>query len=230
MCEKELKWNSEVAWQWNQNAANWHSRSEEMWENGSRRTILSLLSQLVQPEDGAILDAGCGDGYGSWKLSLQGYSVTGVDISEEMILLANQRITPNLSLRFQTADIQNLPFEGTSFAGILAINVLEWTETPLATLKELTRILQPGGILLLGMLGPTAAPRANSYRRLYNEAVIQNTMMPWEACKLALENGYELVDEHPVYKEGVNPKLADQLSSELKQALSFLTVFALRKK
>ncbi len=229
MSEQIINWNSGVAWQWNQNAANWHSRSKEMWENGSRRTVLPLLRQLVRPTDGAILDAGCGDGYGSWKLAIEGYTVTGVDISDEMIMLAKKRTSSDLSLSFQTGDIAQLPFENDAFAGIVAINVIEWTETPLDTLLELTRLLKPGGILLLGVLGPTAAPRAYSYRRLYGESVIQNTMMPWEACQLALENGYELVVEHPVYKEGVDPKAAEPLSAELKQSLSFLTLFALKK-
>lgn len=229
MSEQEIVWNSGVAWQWNRNAANWHSRSKEMWENGSRRTILPMLRQLVQPEAGAVLDAGCGDGYGSWKLAQEGYTVTGVDLSDEMIMLANKRLVPGLNLTFHSQDINTLPFDDGSYAAILAINVMEWTESPLVTLREFTRLLQPGGILLLGVLGPTAAPRAYSYRRLYHETIIQNTMMPWEACRLAMENGYEFVLEHPIYKEGVDPTTAESLTSELKQALSFLTVFALRK-
>ncbi|MGD8192413.1 class I SAM-dependent methyltransferase [Brevibacillus ginsengisoli] len=229
MSEQEIIWNAGVAWQWNRNAANWHSRSKEMWENGSRRTILPMLRQLVQPQAGSVLDAGCGDGYGSWKLAADGYSVTGVDLSDEMIMLAKKRMSPDLNLMFHSHDITALPFEDTSFAAILAVNVIEWTESPLVTLQEFSRLLQPGGVLLLGVLGPTAAPRAYSYRRLYHEAIIQNTMMPWEACQLALENGFELLVEHPVYKEGVDPSIAETLTSELKQSLSFLTVFALRK-
>lgn len=229
MQSKTSNWNSSVLEQWNRNAANWHSRSENMWESGSRKTVLPLFTELIQPDAGAILDAGCGDGYGSWKLAMQGYNVTGVDLSEEMVEIARERIQPDLALSFDTGDVTQLPYPTSSFAGILAINVIEWTESPLYTLHELTRLLRPNGILLLGVLGPTAAPRAHSYRRLYGEPTIQNTMMPWEASQLALENGYELISEQPVLKDGVTPEFASQLSIELQQSLSFLTLLALRK-
>ncbi|MGC5327359.1 class I SAM-dependent methyltransferase [Brevibacillus sp. SYSU BS000544] len=229
MQSKKSNWNSSVLKQWNHNAADWHSRSENMWESGSRKTVLPLFTKLVRPESGAVLDAGCGDGYGSWKLAVQGYTVTGVDLSEEMVELARERFQPQLALSFDTGDVTQLPYHSSSFAGILAINVIEWTESPLYTLHELSRLLKPGGVLLLGILGPTAAPRTHSYRRLYGEPTIQNTLMPWEASQLALENGFELIVEQPVYKEGVTPELAEHLSLELQQALSFLTLLALRK-
>lgn len=229
MQSKPSNWNSSVLEQWNRNAANWSARSENMWETGSRKTILPLFTKLIRPEDGAILDAGCGDGYGSWKLAMQGYTVTGVDLSEEMVEIARERYQPNLALSFDTGDVTQLSYHHSSFAGIMAINVIEWTESPLYTLHELSRLLKPGGLLLLGVLGPTAAPRTHSYRRLYGEPTIQNTMMPWEASQLAQENGFELIAEQSVYKEGVTPELADQLPFELQQALSFLTLLALKK-
>ncbi|WP_134686000.1 class I SAM-dependent methyltransferase [Brevibacillus migulae] len=222
-------WNSYVERTWNDNAPGWHSRSEEMWEKGSRKTILPLLTQLISPESGTILDAGCGDGYASRKLAKAGYQVEGIDLSAEMIELATKQIDPGLAVCFQQGSITALPFPDQHFAGILAINVVEFTEDPLHTLRELYRVLQPDGVLVLGILGPTAAPRAYSYRRLYGEPVIQNTMMPWEAKHLATENGFTLVAEEPVYRDGVKAELTKGLAKELRQALSFLTLFALKK-
>ncbi len=225
----ESKWNRNVAHQWNENAANWHARSEEMWERGSRKPVLPLFTRLVSPADGPVLDAGCGDGYASWQLARRGYAVEGIDIAEEMIHLAQGNGPQGFPIRFQTGDVTRLPYDDGHFAGILSINVVEWTQSPLAALREFHRVLKPGGVLLLGILGPTAGPRSYSYRRLYGEPAIQNTMMPWEARQLAEENGYRLIAEEHVYKEGVTPGLAGQLSAELRQALSFLTLFALEK-
>ncbi|HZG15595.1 MAG TPA: class I SAM-dependent methyltransferase [Candidatus Bathyarchaeia archaeon] len=222
-------WNSHVEQAWDNNAADWHARSEEMWEKGSRKTILPLFTRYISPDSGAILDAGCGDGYASRKLAKAGYHVEGLDLSAEMIEIAAKQTEPGLSVHFQQGSITSLPFPDHHFAGILAINVVEFTESPLHTLRELYRVLQPDGILVLGILGPTAGPRAYSYRRLYGESVIQNTVMPWEAKRLALENGYTLVAEEPVYREGVNEALTKGLARELQQALSFLTLFALKK-
>jgi ubiquinone/menaquinone biosynthesis C-methylase UbiE len=223
-------WSENAADQWNRYAGDWHARSESMWETGSRKTILPLFFRHVQQESGAVLDTGCGDGYASCKLAAHGYTVEGVDIAREMIHLAKRRAEAmGLPVRFQTGDVSRLPFPDESFAGILCINVLEFTESPLAALRELHRLLKPGGVLVLGILGPTAAPRAFSYRRLYGEPTIQNTMMPWEAKQLAEENGFRLLEEEPVYKEGITPAIAGRLSVDLREAVSFLTLFAWKK-
>jgi ubiquinone/menaquinone biosynthesis C-methylase UbiE len=222
-------WNDLVASQWNKNAAGWHANSEEMWEHGSRKTVLPLFSRHVQPEQGPVLDAGCAAGYASCKLAEKGYIVEGIDIAEEMIELARKRCAAAFPVRFQTGDVAQLPFPDNYFAGILAVNVVEFTEDPLAALREFHRVLQPEGVLLLGILGPTAGPRSYSYRRLYGEKTMQNTMMPWEAKQLAQENGFRFIEEEPVYREGVTPGTTDPLSPELRQALSFLTLFVLRK-
>lgn len=224
------RWSEEAAKQWDGFAEDWHQRSEKMWEKGSRRTILPFFTRHVSSVQGTVLDAGCGDGYASFKLAGQGYRVEGVDIAGEMIRLARERVKgSHLPVHFQAGDISRLPFADETFAGILSINVVEFTSDPLQTLMELRRLLQPDGVLVLGILGPTAGPRAHSYRRLYGETTIQNTMMPWEARQLAQENGFTLVEQEPVYKEGVTPDMAARLSVELREAVSFLTLYALKK-
>lgn len=224
------QWSEQAAKQWDQFAADWHSRSDAMWETGSRRTILPFFMQHISSQAGPVLDAGCGDGYASCKLAGQGYTVEGVDIAGEMIQHANDRAkAEDVHVHFQTADISRLPFPDERFAGVLSINVVEFTPSPLRALQELHRVLAPGGILVLGILGPTAGPRAHSYRRLYEETTIQNTMMPWEAKQLARENGFLLLAEEPVYKEGITSDIAGRLSVELREAVSFLTMFALQK-
>ena len=91
------------------------------------------------------------------------------------------------------------------------------------------RVLQPNGHLFLGLLGPTAGPRANSYSRLYGKDVICNTMMPWEFEQLAVENGWNLLEGLPVYKEEARKVDVDRLPRYLKQALTFMWVFHLQK-
>lgn len=85
------QWSQEAARQWDSFAADWHKRSEQMWEKGSRSTILPFFMRHVAPGRGPILDAGCGDGYASCKLAGHGYTVEGVDIAGEMIRLAEER-------------------------------------------------------------------------------------------------------------------------------------------
>lgn len=219
-------WHKECAKKWDSMSENWQTNSQEMWEEGSRKTILPLFTGLVT--EGPILDAGCGDGYGSRKLAELGYEVLGVDISEEMISKAVSRIEPGLALSFQKGDLLDLPLEKNFFQGILAVNVIEWTISPRKTLGVFHYLLKKDGILALGVLGPTAAPRQHSYDRLYNKEVVCNTMMPWECERLLEENGFDIVHQEGVYKRGVTEDMTAQLPRELCQSLSFLWMFYVR--
>ncbi|WP_027409790.1 class I SAM-dependent methyltransferase [Anoxybacteroides tepidamans] len=224
---ERFNWHNEAQKQWDERAEFWNKSSEEMWEHGSRKTIVPFMSRYI-PKGSEVADLGCGDGYGAWKLCQSGYRVVGVDLSREMIEKAKAR-GEHESLRFIQGDLTNLPFADETFSGAMAINSLEWTQKPLKALNEMRRILKQGHYLCVGLLGPTAAPRTNSYPRLYGKPVICNTMMPWEFEQLAQENGWELVDGQGVYKKGVREQLLSGLSLELKQALTFMWLFMLRK-
>ncbi|MDQ0245377.1 SAM-dependent methyltransferase [Bacillus fengqiuensis] len=224
----DFEWHEEARKQWDDRAGFWNKNSEEMWTSGSRKTIIPFLKPYIQ-KGSFIIDAGCGDGLGSYLLAKKGYRVTGVDLSNEMIEKAKAR-TDIDSLSFVQGDLTNLPLEEKSADAVMAINSLEWTEKPIDALNELKRIVKEKGHACIGVLGPTAHPRVNSYRRLYGEEVIMNTMMPWEFEQLATENGWIVIDGHGVYKRGVNEKMLGSLPKELQQSLTFMWVFMLQKK
>lgn len=211
--------------EWNERASSWHAKSKEMWETGSRKDIVAFFQEHVSPWS-KVCDLGCGDGYGSYKLAGAGYSVTGIDVSEEMIAKASILAKEDL-LQFYKGDIAKLSFPTDHFDGIMAINSLEWTESPLKVLQEMKRITVTGGKACVGILGPTAGPRENSYRRLYGESVVCNTMMPWEFERLAEENGWRKTAELGVFKRDTEGLEKGALSKEIVQALTFMTVFML---
>lgn len=221
-----FNWSEEAEKQWDERTKSWSSKSRDMWETGSRKEISPFFAKYVR-SGGVVCDLGCGDGYGSLKLSQIGYTVTGIDVSEEMIHKAKETNIGNTA-RFIKGDISSLDFPDNSFDAVLAINSLEWTEQPLKVIKEIQRIVKPEGFACVGILGPTAAPRVSSYRRLYDEKVICNTMMPWEFEKLAKENYWGVEDGLGVYKRSGAQLPIGSLSNELKQAVSFMWVFMLR--
>ncbi|MFD6508696.1 MULTISPECIES: bifunctional 2-polyprenyl-6-hydroxyphenol methylase/3-demethylubiquinol 3-O-methyltransferase UbiG [Bacillus] len=222
----KFNWHESAEKKWDNNAEFWNQNSQEMWDSGSRSTIIPFFEQYVEKEV-QVLDVGCGDGYGTYKLSLTGYKAVGVDLSEVMIQKGKERGEgPNLS--FIKGDLSSLPFENEKFEAIMAINSLEWTEEPLQALNEIKRVLKKDGYACIAILGPTAKPRENSYPRLYGKDVVCNTMMPWEFEQLAKEQGFEVVDGTGVYKRGVNEKMLGQLPTELQQSLTFLWVFMLK--
>ncbi|TFB21727.1 class I SAM-dependent methyltransferase [Filobacillus milosensis] len=223
------KWQSDAKQKWDDRATFWHAKSKEMWDNGSRKSIVPFFKKHV-PKQAKVLDLGCGDGYGSYRLWKEDYDVTGVDLSEEMVKLCQQHVTDDMNhLQFLQADMLSLPFQNESFNALMAINAIEWTEVPNKALHELLRVVEPGGYLCVAILGPTAAPRINSYDRLYGKDVIMNTMMPWEFKQLGEEQGLSLIDTHYVYKQGVSMQHVGSLSDELKQSLTFMTLFMFKK-
>ncbi|RWZ52319.1 class I SAM-dependent methyltransferase [Halobacillus fulvus] len=222
-----FNWHKEAEKQWDDRAASWGAKSENMWDSGSRKTIIPFFSSFMN-QGSAIADLGCGDGYGSYKLYQEGFKVTGLDLSQEMIDQANERMEAQ-DLSFVQGDLTDLPFDDETFDGVMAINSLEWTEVPFKGLEEIKRILVPGGKLCIGVLGPTAMPRVNSYNRLFGEKVVCNTMMPWELMKMAEESGWKMLDGHGVYKRGVTEDTVTGLDLELKQALTFMWVFLFEK-
>ncbi|HZG73980.1 MAG TPA: class I SAM-dependent methyltransferase [Chondromyces sp.] len=219
-------WSKQAKEKWNDRAAYWHANSVDMWDNGSRKDIVPFFQQYVEGRK-KVCDLGCGDGYGAYKLAKAGYNVTGVDLSEKMIEIAKEN--ENANLHFIQGDLSSLPFDSGEFDAALAVNSLEWTESPLKVLNEIKRVVKKNGYACIAILGPTAAPRTNSYPRLIGEKVIMNTMMPWEFQKLAEDNGWKAVDQLHVYKREAKNGLVESLPDPLKQSLTFLTAFMLER-
>lgn len=222
-----FKWEEAAEMQWNKRAASWTKRSATMWDKGSRKDIIPFIQRYLE-KDACLLDIGCGDGYGTYRLHEVGYRTIGMDISSEMISFAKQKATDNTVL-FKQGNILDMEESEMTYDSVLAINVMEWTESPLLALQEVWRVLKSNGLFFVGILGPTAGPRVNSYPRLYGEKTICHTIMPWEFMQLAKENSFTYVDGFGVYKKGVIEADIEQLSLPLKQALSFMWVFCFRK-
>lgn len=222
-----FNWHGEAKKAWDEMAEGWNSRSKNMWEYGSRKNIVPFMQSHLK--QGSIIDIGCGDGYGSHVLKRSGFDVVGVDLSEEMITRANEQKIDD-SIVFKQADVNTLPFPDETFDAALVVNVIEWTEQPLQVLQELKRVIKPGGMICIGILGPTAGPRAHSYRRVYGEKVICNMVMPWEWQQLAEENGLAFIDGMTVPRKGMHDKDVSEFPLELQQALSFMGVSIFKKR
>ena len=100
-----------------------------------------------------LLDVGCGTGHHLARYRQQGFEVVGVDGSEEM--LAHARAA-NPGVPLHCADLENLPFSDAGFDVVLAIEVLRYLPEPAVALREMARVLRPGGVIVA-----TAAPLFN---------------------------------------------------------------------
>jgi ubiquinone/menaquinone biosynthesis C-methylase UbiE len=122
-----------------------------------QRTQRSLqwVREVELPPGAEILDAGCGAGQTSVTLARWGYRVHAVDHAPAMVELTRQTVeqagltnvvTPAL------ADICCLrQFEDNRFGLVLALGVIGWLESPEQALREMRRVLKPGGHLILSV-------------------------------------------------------------------------------
>jgi ubiquinone biosynthesis O-methyltransferase len=101
-----------------------------------------------------LLDLGCGDGTYSIAASQSGADVTGVDISEAMLESARLRaLTSGASIEWCRASAESLPYDSETFDIVLAVTILCFLREPLQVMREVRRVLRPGGSFVIGELG-----------------------------------------------------------------------------
>lgn len=114
-----------------------------------------LIWRIAGPLEGMrVLDVGCGDGEFAVAAAQKGALVHGADASPEMIAVAHHRAQDaGLRVDFQVADATALPFEDDSFDVVVAVTVLCFLVDANTALREMARVLAPGGRLVIGELG-----------------------------------------------------------------------------
>jgi len=118
-----------------------------------------LAFELFTPEKGmTILDAGCGTGNFSLKLAERGARVTGVDLSTEMMAVAQEKARQrNLDIQLLEMNIYNLAFPDNYFDGVFSMAVFETLTESQQAFQELMRVLKPGKFLMIGTIRKDSA-------------------------------------------------------------------------
>ena len=115
------------------------------WNEENLERILKFCSDKIQ---GRVLDVGCGDGFFTAKI-LQRFNlknVYGLDISSKAVDLARLK---HPEIKFQQGALNHIPEETNSIDSVTMIEVIEHLVDIEGTLKELFRVMKPGGILLI---------------------------------------------------------------------------------
>ncbi|MEB3220555.1 MAG: class I SAM-dependent methyltransferase [Candidatus Sericytochromatia bacterium] len=113
-----------------------------------------------------VLDLGCGTGYGAARVAQVAAHVVGADVCAEALAHATgHNAAPNLTYSLLPRD-GALPFEAGAFDVVLSFQVIEHLANPHAHLREVSRVLAPGGTLLLAT--PNRHARLLPFQRPWN--------------------------------------------------------------
>lgn len=116
------------------------------------------LVAIAGPRPGErVLDVACGTGVvARLAAELVGAtgSVTGLDITSEMLAVAASATPPDMSIDWRAANAESMPFPDSTFDVVLCQMGLQFMQGKLAALREMRRVLVTGGRAVVNLPGP----------------------------------------------------------------------------
>jgi SAM-dependent methyltransferase len=138
---------------------------DERWAimRWKRRRNMRMFTDGVnrhQPRRGWLLDVGCATGTFLAQMRRTGWQVAGVELSPTAAAYARER----LGLTVFTGDLLAAGLPAGQYNAVTLWDVLEHTHNPLAILREIKRLLAPGGLVAFSMPDP-ASREARTFGR-----------------------------------------------------------------
>jgi ubiquinone/menaquinone biosynthesis C-methylase UbiE len=140
--------------------ARWYARTTIKNLADYRRSA-GLVAARVQP-GASVLEVAPGPGYTAIELAKLGnYQITGLDISESFVRMAveNARMA-GVAVDFRHGNVSAMPFESNTFDFIYCRAAFKNFSEPVEAIREMHRVLKPGGKALIHDLRPDASPEA----------------------------------------------------------------------
>jgi 2-polyprenyl-3-methyl-5-hydroxy-6-metoxy-1,4-benzoquinol methylase len=119
---------------------------------GYSRERVAAMSEAIDFRGKSVLDIGCQWGATCIALAEVGATPTGLDVTETLMEGARVRAEEQgVEATFRQGLSERLPFDDESFDVAIGLNILEHVESHTNTLREMLRVLKPGGEFYLDM-------------------------------------------------------------------------------
>lgn len=215
-----------------------------------QESALAMIQGLGLPLGSEVLEVGCGAGFVTVDLARRGFRVMSVDAAPEMLELARGLVTRSgltAAVQLRQADVHALEFPDRSFPLVVALGVIPWLHSAAVALAELSRVLVPGGHLVITsdnrarlnhLADPTFSPLLDWPRRAVGDAWrrLNNTpadsgfhphlIWTWQFRKLVESAGLEIASERTVgfgpFSFLAHPVLYGRLGNALHRRLQSL--------
>ena len=136
-----------------------------------------MLVAAIAPRAGErVLDVATGTGLVAMALARSGCDVVALDQSEPMLAMARRRLARTGELagrvRFVTGEAERLPYEDGEFDALTFTYLLRYVDDRSATLRELTRVLRPGGRIGMVEFGVPSQALLRALWRVHTRAIM----------------------------------------------------------
>lgn len=138
------------------------SRAQQWWDaKGEFKTLhdinpvrLAYIENVISLKDKKVLDIGCGGGLLSEAMALQGAIVTGIDVSNENILIASEHAkNNNIEIRYDSCTAEEFSINNIGqYDLITCMELLEHVPEPESIIKACSIMIKPGGHVILSTI------------------------------------------------------------------------------
>jgi ubiquinone/menaquinone biosynthesis C-methylase UbiE len=151
----------------------WIARAYDRGVQAAFRDIFPPLVEDLLADIAGIrrgLDVGCGPGQFTILIAerLPGAEMWGIDLAPTMIELARRHAAASSAgarMHFEVADVAHLPFADGQFDAVLSSGSIKHWPDQLGALREIHRVLTPGGRAFIGEMNRVATPKAIAAQR-----------------------------------------------------------------
>lgn len=145
---------------WEANAETWTKQSRAGYDVYRDALNTPAFLAMLPPVDGLNgLDVGCGEGTNTRRVAKLGASMRAIDIAPTFIRHAVEtEMSEPLGIEYRQGNAEALPYPDEQFDFATAFMSLMDVSNPAAALREIRRVLRPGGFLQFSILHPCFAP------------------------------------------------------------------------
>jgi glycosyltransferase involved in cell wall biosynthesis/2-polyprenyl-3-methyl-5-hydroxy-6-metoxy-1,4-benzoquinol methylase len=122
------------------------SQAVRQMKQATARLYLSEVNRYAGPQKGRLLEVGCGDGDFLVCADAEGWNVTGVEYSSSACDRARERVKNG---EVVCGELKNANLPSEWFESCVLSDVIEHVRNPIEFLREVYRVLKPGGTLLI---------------------------------------------------------------------------------
>ena len=173
--------------------------------NIRRKRVYEYLDNM---EGGKLLDIGCGPGVMVKYAINHSFEFYGIDVAKNMIDQCSEMFEDIKSAHFFVGEIEKIQYPENFFDVVTAMGVVEYIDDDIIAIKEMYRVVKPGGIIIITLPNKRSPYRIWDriiYRKLKNlvkkivrrnnkEIVIHREYNEKKYCNLLQQNSLKIID------------------------------------